>query len=82
MVVPKPKVFKGIAFELIFFEILDTTSKGGGLLLAVNCKTFLAINLQLSHKGGILYAGVIHELPLLKMYLIKSKGSKSLQVDI
>jgi len=33
---PKPKVFKGIAFELIFFEILYTTSKGGGLLLAVN----------------------------------------------
>ena len=32
---PSQKSFKGIAFELIFFEILYTTSKGGGFLLAV-----------------------------------------------
>jgi len=32
---PSQKSFKGIDFELIFFEILYTTSKGGGFLLAV-----------------------------------------------
>ena len=42
---PSQKSFKGIAFELIFFEILYTTSKGGGFLLAVNMRRVMCITI-------------------------------------